>query len=157
MKKIYEIKIDALWHYILFTILVTESLQYPDFSCVVLYKRLIVAFAFLVPNVTHTENYLSFIFTRPYWRNCGIAKFMVYHLIQVTTETIIFRLIILKFLFQTSLGKDIILHVSIDNPALFLYQKFGFKVENVVLDFYDKYYRSDVKGSKHAFLCRLER
>lgn len=59
--------------------------------------------------------------------------------------------------FQTSLGKDITLHVSIDNPALFLYQKFGFKVENVVLDFYDKYYRDNLKGSKHAFLCRLER
>lgn len=65
-------------------ILVTESLQYPDFSCVVLYKKLIVAFAFLVPDVKHIENYISFVFTRPGWRNCGIAKFMIYHLIQVT-------------------------------------------------------------------------
>ncbi|KAJ8957659.1 hypothetical protein NQ318_017551 [Aromia moschata] len=117
----------------------TESLQYPDFSCVVLYKKLIVGFAFLVPDVKHTENYLSFVFTRPSWRNCGIAKFMIYHLI------------------QTSLGKDVTLHVSLNNPALFLYQKFGFKVENVVLDFYDKYFRSDVTDSKHAFFCRLER
>ncbi|KAF7268609.1 ada2a-containing complex component 2 [Rhynchophorus ferrugineus] len=117
----------------------TDSLQYPDFSCVVLYKRLIIGFAFLVPDVKHTENYISFVFTRPGWRNCGIAKFMVYHLI------------------QTSLGRDITLHVSINNPALFLYQQFGFKVENVVLDFYDKYFRSDVVESKHAFFCRLER
>ncbi|XP_030750322.1 cysteine-rich protein 2-binding protein isoform X1 [Sitophilus oryzae] len=117
----------------------TESLQYPDFSCVALYKRLIIGFAFLVPDVKHTENYISFVFTRPGWRNCSIAKFMVYHLI------------------QTSLGRDITLHVSINNPALFLYQQFGFKVENVVLDFYDKYFRTDVQDSKHAFFCRLER
>ncbi|CAH1116787.1 unnamed protein product [Phaedon cochleariae] len=117
----------------------TETLQYPDFSCVVLYKRLIIGFAFLVPDVNYTENYLSFIFTRPYWRNCGIAKFMIYHLI------------------QTSLGRDITVHVSINNPALLLYQKFGFKVENVVLGFYDKYLRSDVNDSKDAFFCRLER
>ncbi|KAG5890847.1 hypothetical protein JTB14_016280 [Gonioctena quinquepunctata] len=117
----------------------TETLQYPDFSCVVLYRRLIIGFAFLVPDVNYTENYMSFIFTRPYWRNCGIAKFMIYHLI------------------QTCLGKDITLHVSINNPALLLYQKFGFKVENVVLGFYDKYLRDEVKESKHAFFCRLER
>ncbi|KAJ8960080.1 hypothetical protein NQ317_007381 [Molorchus minor] len=113
---------------------VTESLQYPDFSCVALYKKLIVGFAFLVPDVKHTESYLSFVFTRPSWRNCGIAKFMIYHLV------------------QTSLGKDITLHVSINNPALFLYQKFGFKVENVVLDFYDKYFRSDVVDETCIFL-----
>ncbi|XP_044746331.1 cysteine-rich protein 2-binding protein [Coccinella septempunctata] len=117
----------------------TDTLQYPDFSCVVVYRRLIVGFAFLVPNVSHTENYISFIFTRPGWRNVGIATFMLYHLI------------------QTSQGKDILLHVSINNPAFFLYQKFGFKVEKIVLDFYDKYIRDDVKESKHAFLCRYER
>ncbi|RZC33691.1 cysteine-rich protein 2-binding protein [Asbolus verrucosus] len=117
----------------------TECLQYPDFSCVVLYKKLIVAFAFLVPNVKYTENYVSFIFTRPGWRNVGIGKFMLYHLI------------------QTSLGKDITLHVSINNPALFLYQKFGFKVESVVQGFYDKYIRNEMSESKHAFFCRLER
>ncbi|KAJ8952846.1 hypothetical protein NQ314_007452 [Rhamnusium bicolor] len=117
----------------------TETLQYPDFSCVVLCGRLIVGFAFMVPDVKHTESYISFIFTRPGWRNCGIGKFMIYHLI------------------QTSLGKDITLHVSVDNPAIFLYQQFGFKVEKVELDFYDKYFRNDVKQSKNAFFCRLER
>lgn len=55
------------------------------------------------------------------------------------------------------MSKDITLHVSINNPALFLYQKFGFKVENVILDFYDKYMRRNSSESKHAFFCRLER
>nr|XP_022913909.1 cysteine-rich protein 2-binding protein [Onthophagus taurus] len=117
----------------------TESLQYPDFSCVALYKKLIVAFGFIVPNVNVNENYLSFIFTRPGWRNAGLGRFIIYHLI------------------QTSLGKDITLHVSITNAALLLYQKFGFKVENVELGFYDKYLRRDTTESKHAFFCRLER
>lgn len=47
--------------------------------------------------------------------------------------------------------------MSVNNPALFLYQKFGFKVEHVALDFYDKYIRHDAVESKHAFFCRLER
>ncbi|KAK5638484.1 hypothetical protein RI129_012779 [Pyrocoelia pectoralis] len=118
---------------------VSDILKYPDFSCVVLYKKLIVAFAFVVPDVNVNECYLSFIFTRPGWRKCGIARFMLYHLI------------------QTCLGRDLTLHVSISNSALFLYQKFGFKVEYVVLDFYNRYMRDDTRESKHAFFCRLER
>ncbi|KAF2884371.1 hypothetical protein ILUMI_21820 [Ignelater luminosus] len=118
---------------------VSDTLQYPDFSCVVLYRKLIIGFAFLIPDVKINESYLSFIFTRPGWRNSGIAKFMLYHLI------------------QTSIGKDITLHVSQSNPALFLYQKFGFKVEYVVLDFYNRYMRDDTRESKHAYFCRLER
>lgn len=142
---------------IISSVSVTECLQYPDFGCVVLYRKLVVAFAFVVPDVKLSENYVSFIFTRPHWRNCGIAKYMLYHLIQVSLST----LNILKrphvFLFQTSMGKDLTIHVSVNNPALFLYQKFGFKVEHVALDFYDKYLRDDAKESKHAFFCRLER
>uniref|UniRef100_A0A1V1G5K8 Putative cysteine-rich protein 7 isoform B n=1 Tax=Reticulitermes speratus TaxID=60591 RepID=A0A1V1G5K8_9NEOP len=60
----------------------TECLQYPDFSCVVLYKKLVVGFAFMVPDVGLTEAYISFLFTRPEWRRAGIATFMLYHLIQ---------------------------------------------------------------------------
>lgn len=68
-----------------------------------------------------------------------------------------FEFIIKSRFLQTSLGKDLTLHVSINNPALFLYQNFGFKVESVVLDFYDKYIRTGTNESKHAFFCRLER
>ncbi|XP_031357995.1 cysteine-rich protein 2-binding protein isoform X2 [Photinus pyralis] len=117
----------------------SDTLRYPDFSCVVLYRKLIVAFAFVVPDVNVNECYVSFVFTRPGWRKCGIARFMLYHLI------------------QTCLGRDMTLHVSISNSALFLYQKFGFKVEYVVLDFYNRYMRDDTCESKHAFFCRLER
>jgi len=62
---------------------VTECLEYPDFSCVVLYGHIIIGFAFMVPDVSYNEAYVSYLFTHPEWRNAGIAKFMLYHLIQV--------------------------------------------------------------------------
>ncbi|XP_069672188.1 cysteine-rich protein 2-binding protein [Periplaneta americana] len=117
----------------------TECLQYPDFSCVVLYKKLVVGFAFMVPDVGLNEAYISFLFTRPEWRRAGIATFMLYHLI------------------QTCMGKDLTLHVSATNSALVLYQKFGFKVEEFVQDFYDKYFPADSKECKHALFLRLSR
>ena len=51
----------------------------------VTYKELVIGFAFMVPDFSHTEAYISYIFTHPEWRRHGIAKFMVYHLIQVIT------------------------------------------------------------------------
>lgn len=63
--------------------LVSDTLLYPEFSCVALYKKIVVGFAFLVPDVSLNEAYISFVFTRPEWRKCGIASFMIYHLTQV--------------------------------------------------------------------------
>ncbi|GLH16683.1 Cysteine-rich protein 2-binding protein [Gryllus bimaculatus] len=117
----------------------TETLQYPDFSCVVLYRKLVIAFAFMVPDAGYNETYISFLFTRPEWRGAGIATFMLYHLI------------------QTCMGKDITLHVSATNPAVILYQKFGFKIEEFILDFYDKYLPADSQECKHALFLRLSR
>lgn len=117
----------------------SESLQYPDFSCVAMYRKLVVGFAFMVPDVKFNEAYIPFIFTHPEWRRSGIAKFMLYHLI------------------QTCMGKDVTLHVSVTNPAVLLYQKFGFKIEELILDFYDKYFPADSKECKHAMFLRLSR
>ena len=64
-------------------ILVSECLQYPDFSCVAVYRKIVIGFAFLVPDASYIEAYVSFIFTHPEWRRKGVAKFMLYHLIQV--------------------------------------------------------------------------
>ncbi|KOX70978.1 Cysteine-rich protein 2-binding protein [Melipona quadrifasciata] len=117
----------------------TECLQYPDFSCVVLYKKLVIGFAILVPDVGYNEAYISFFLTRPEWRRSGIGTFMLYHLI------------------QTCMGKDVTLHVSATNPALILYQKFGFKVEEFVQDFYDKYITPNSRECRHALFLRLSR
>lgn len=117
----------------------SESLQYPDFSCVALYKKIIIGFAFMVPDVKFNEAYITFIFCHPEWRRSGIATFMLYHLI------------------QTCMGKDVTLHVSATSSAVFLYQKFGFKVEEFIHDFYDKYLPPDSKECRHALFLRLSR
>ena len=117
----------------------SECLQYPDFSCVVLYRKIVIGFAFMVPDIKYNEAYISFLFTHPEWCRSGIATFVLYHLI------------------QTCMGKDVTLHVSANNPAMLLYQKFGFKPEQFILDFYDKYYPSESTECKHAFFLRLRR
>jgi len=118
---------------------VTECTQYPDFTVVALYGHLIVGCGFLTPDVKPCEAYISFLFVHPDFQRAGIATFMLYHLI------------------QTCMGKDVTLHCSVDNPAVLLYQKFGFKVEEFCLDFYSKYYPVKHHLSKHAFFMRLKR
>lgn len=117
----------------------SECLQYPDFSVVVLYKKVVVGFGFMVPDVKYNEAYISFLLVHPEWRRAGIGTFMIYHLI------------------QTCMGKDVTLHVSASNAAMLLYQKFGFKSEEYILDFYDKYYPVDSADCRHAFFLRLRR
>lgn len=117
----------------------SECLQYPDFSCVALYKKLLIGFAFMVPDVKYNEAYISFILVHPDWRRAGIGTFMIYHLI------------------QTCMGKDVTLHVSASNPSIMLYHKFGFKAEEFILDFYDKYLPEESCDSKHALFLRLQR
>ena len=119
---------------------IAECLEYPDYTVVALYKKLVVGCGFLTPDVRVNEAYISFFLVHPDWQGCGIGSFMLYHLI------------------QTCMGKDITLHVSVDNnPAIFLYQKFGFKLEQLCLDFYERYYPPDFHYSKHACFMRLKR
>lgn len=116
-----------------------EYLQYPDFSVVVTYGKLIIGCGFMTPDVKVSESYISFFLVHPDFRKAGIGKVILYHLV------------------QSCLGKDVTLHVSIDNPAMLLYQQFGFKSEQLCLDFYDKYYPPGYHHSKHAYLMRLRR
>ena len=126
-------------HFISIFLIVSESLQYPDFTVVAMYRKVIVGFAFLVPHENQLEAYISFLFTHPEWRRAGVAKFMLYHLV------------------QSCLGKDITLHVSANNHAVMLYQTFGFKVEERILNFYDKYLPANSTECKHALFMRLTR
>ena len=45
----------------------------------------------------------------------------------------------LFFLIQSMPVKDITLHVLANNPSMILYQEFGFKAEEFVVGFYEKY------------------
>lgn len=64
----------------------SECLQYPDFSVVVLYKKVVVGFGFMVPDVKYNEAYISFLLVHPEWRKAGIGTFIIYHLIQVSLQ-----------------------------------------------------------------------
>lgn len=68
----------------------SECLQYPDFSVVVLYKKVVVGFGFMVPDVKYNEAYISFLLVHPEWRRAGIGTFMIYHLIQVSVHGSLF-------------------------------------------------------------------
>jgi len=117
----------------------TESLQWPEFSCVVLYRRLCIGIGFLTPDTRWSESYLTYFGVHPEWRGQGIGSFILYHLAMV------------------SRGRDLTLHVAADNPAAILYQKFGFKVEEFVRNFYDKFLPESHPGSRHALYLRLSR
>lgn len=127
------------FHKFKFCFSVSECLSYPDFTIVALYRKLVVGCAFLVPDVGHNDAYVSFMAVRPGWQRAGIGSFMMYHLT------------------QTCMSRDITLHVSATNPAICLYQKFGFKIEGFILDFYEKYLPIDSKQSRHAFFLRMRR
>ncbi|KAI8149381.1 hypothetical protein BJV82DRAFT_587824 [Fennellomyces sp. T-0311] len=113
---------------------VSESLLFPEFSIVALYKQSVIGCAFMTPDA-----YITYIAVLPGWDKSGVGQFMLYHL------------------FQTAISKDITLHVSANNSAMILYQKFGFKPEEFIVDFYDKYLPPDSVFSKNAFLLRLRR
>ena len=111
-----------------------ECLEYPDYTIVGLYKELVISCACMTP-----EGYIMYIGVHPQWQCKGMGSFILYHLIQ-TVPT-----------------RDITLHVSATNNAMILYQKFGFKPEEYIVNFYDKYYSNDSKDSKNAFFLRLRR
>ncbi|KAG2177538.1 hypothetical protein INT44_008050, partial [Umbelopsis vinacea] len=120
---------------------VSENLLFPEYSIVALYKRYVVGCAFMTP-----EAYVTYITVVPGWEKAGIGQFLLYHL------------------FQTAISKDITLHVSANSPAMFsltvsqiLYQKFGFKPEEFIINFYDKYLSPESSYSKNAFFLRLRR
>ncbi|KAF9192496.1 Cysteine-rich protein 2-binding protein, partial [Haplosporangium sp. Z 11] len=112
----------------------TEALQYPEYSVVVLYKRLVVGCAFMTP-----EGYITYVAVSAGWEKAGIGQFMLY------------------FLMQASNGKDITLHVSANNPAMIMYQKFGFKPEQFLINFYKEYLPQDSMMCHNAFFVRLRR
>jgi GNAT superfamily N-acetyltransferase len=118
---------------------ISECLQYPDFTCVVLYGKLVVGCGFMTPDVKVNEAYISFLLVHPDFQRCSIGKIILYHLI------------------QSCMGKDVTLHVSVDNPAMLLYQTMGFKTERYCIDFYRHYYPEGHYLSKNAYFMRLRK
>ncbi|KAJ3122494.1 Syntaxin-1A [Nowakowskiella sp. JEL0407] len=116
---------------------VSEFLAFPSLSVVVFYKSLLIGCAFISP-----ENYITYIAVKPGWQGCGIAKVMLYILIGRG---------------KGEMSSDVVLHVSANNRALILYQKFGFKPEEFIVGFYSHYLPEESEDCKNAFFVRLRR
>ncbi|OCH96331.1 hypothetical protein OBBRIDRAFT_787413 [Obba rivulosa] len=117
---------------------VSDALHYSPERCTIVatYKRLVVGVALLSSPV---ETYITYLAVRPGWENAQIATSMLYHLITLNPN------------------RDITLHVSISNPAMLLYNRFGFKAEEFIVGFYEDYLDSQSRASKNAFRLRLRR
>lgn len=117
---------------------VSDSVKWEPEQCSIVasYKKLVVGCAFLSETM---DPYVTYIAVRAGWENAGIATFMLYHLI------------------KTNPNHDITLHVSATNPAMLLYNKFGFKAEEFVVGFYDDYLDSQTRLCKNALRLRYRR
>ena len=112
-----------------------EFLDYPEFTVVATYKKLVIGCALMTPT-----SYIAYFVVHPDWQHAGIANSMLHHLIRVSPL------------------KDLTLHVSASNPAMILYQKAGFKAEEFIVQFFDKYLPpKDQSMNKNAFLLRLRK
>ncbi|KAH7335485.1 hypothetical protein B0J17DRAFT_720010 [Rhizoctonia solani] len=117
---------------------VSDSVKWEPEQCsvVALYKGLVVGCAFLSETM---DPYVTYITVRAGWEQSGIATFMLYHLIKINPN------------------HDISLHVSATNPAMLLYNRFGFKAEEFVVGFYDDYLDDQSKLCKNALRMRYRR
>ena len=132
--------VNAFISYFFWPVDLSEYLQHPDFTVVVTYgTKLVIGCGFMTPDASISEAYIPFLLVHPDYQYAGIGRIILYHLI------------------QSCQGKDVLLHVAVDNPSMLLYQKFGFKIEEFCIDFYEKYYPAKYHLAKHAFLMRLRR
>ncbi|KAI0741634.1 hypothetical protein C8Q80DRAFT_1260223 [Daedaleopsis nitida] len=134
LRQVHDLLARVFWH----GIDVSDSLEYSPEKCTVIatYKQLVVGAAFLS---SPQETYITYLAVRSGWDNSQIATCMLYHLIALNPH------------------KDITLHVSINNPAVLLYNRFGFKAEEFIVGFYEDYLDPNSPQSKNAFRLRLRR
>lgn len=114
-----------------------EYLDYPDFGIVIMFKKMIIGCGFITPDA-----YITYMLIHPEWRGSSLGKRLLYLLLSRPSIRV----------------QDVTLHVGIDNPAMILYQGFGFKSEEFIVNFYEKYYNTnETSASKHAVFMRLRR
>ncbi|KAI6044426.1 hypothetical protein EDC04DRAFT_2889881 [Pisolithus marmoratus] len=120
------------------TLQVSDSLKYSPERCTVIatYGHLVVGVALLS---SPQESYITYLAVHACWDNSQIATTMLYHLISLNPH------------------RDISLHVSANNPAMLLYNRFGFKAEEFITGFYEDYLSSQSRASMNAFRLRLRR
>lgn len=105
-------------------------------SVIAVYGKIVVGVALLS---SPQEAYITYLAVRAGWHNSQVATTMLYHLIVLNPH------------------RDITLHVAANNPAMLLYNRFGFKAEEFITGFYDDYLDSQSRASMNAFRLRLRR
>ncbi|KDQ18878.1 hypothetical protein BOTBODRAFT_638946 [Botryobasidium botryosum FD-172 SS1] len=137
---------------------VSDSLQHSPETCTIVatYKLLVVGAAFLsAPD----EPYITYIVVRSGWEDCGIATFVFSSrpsLPVSRSRDLKNTSFMLHHLISTS-TRDITLHVSANNPAMLLYNRFGFKAEEFVVGFYEDHLHNQSTSCKNALRLRLRR
>ncbi|KAF8340504.1 uncharacterized protein EI90DRAFT_3117036 [Cantharellus anzutake] len=107
----------------------------PGSTIVAVYKRIVVGVALITP--PPDEAYIPYVAVRVGWERCSIGITMLFHLMTANKD------------------RDIILHVSANNPALILYNKLGFKSEEFIVGFYEDYLDPKSKACRNALRLRL--
>lgn len=122
------IQVNSLLEQLFWTGIDVSEFLNQDYSIVCCFQSLVIGCGLCTK-----EGYLSYLGVLPGWENVGICSFMLYWICKLNM-------------------RDITLHCSTKNRAMILYQKFGFKQEELILNFYDKYITSECKD---AFFLRL--
>ncbi|KAI6167334.1 hypothetical protein EDD17DRAFT_1468936, partial [Pisolithus thermaeus] len=134
LSQVHDLLIRVFWD----GINISDSLKYSPERCTVIatYGHLVVGAALLS---SPQETYITYLAVRAGWDNSQLATTMLYHLISLNPH------------------RDITLHVSVNNSAMLLYNRFGFKAEEFIVGFYEDYLSSQSRASKNAFRLRLRR
>jgi ribosomal protein S18 acetylase RimI-like enzyme len=145
VKQCNDLLSDSFWP----GINIAEALDCPDYAIIALVGLSVVGCA-----ICNADGYLSYLYIRPDFQGYGIASKLLQILIP-----------------RLASHKDLTLHVSVSNSAaMILYQRLGFKPEEFVVNFYDKYLQdpeiitrslvtsnSTTISNKNAFFMRLRR
>lgn len=86
------------------------------------------------------EGNIAYLFVHPEWSAAGIGATLLRLAIKIAPP-----------------GKDVTVHVAVDNPAVILYQSFGFKSEEYIVNFYEKFLAADSPLNRNALFMRLRR
>ncbi|KAJ3849613.1 hypothetical protein EV368DRAFT_75604 [Lentinula lateritia] len=148
LDQVHDILVRSFWQ----GVNVSDSLDYSPEKCTVIasYKKIVVGVAIMS---SPRETYITYLAVKHGWDNSNIATY-VHSLIRwclslTPRRTMLYQLIMLNP------GKDITLHVSANNSAMLLYNRFGFKSEEFIAGFYDAYLDPESRASKNAVRLRL--
>ncbi|KAG1817125.1 uncharacterized protein BJ212DRAFT_1270836 [Suillus subaureus] len=134
LQQVHELLARVFWD----GIDVSDLLQSSPERCsvIAMYGKIVIGVALLS---SPQEAYITYLAVRAGWHNSQIATTMLYHLIMLNPH------------------RDITLHVAANNPAMLLYNRFGFKAEEFIIGFYEDYLDSQSRASMNAFRLRLRR